>query len=275
MTIWEGMLLGLVQGLTEFLPVSSSGHLVLAHHVFGLKNPALFTEVMLHAGTLVAIFVVFWKDLMALGQSGLWGAAHCLTGQGRSAWQRDPNFRLLVYLALGTVPVALAGILAKEKIEALNGLPAWVGALLVVNGGMLILSRRIRKGSMTFLDLTLSAVLAVGLFQMLALLPGISRSGITILAALWLGVERDTAGRLSFLLAVPAVAGATIWELTHVVRDGLGNMALAPVLLGTVVAMISGYVAIRVLLGLVRRGRLYVFGPYCVLLGVAAVAWFW
>jgi len=271
MDVWEGLVLGLVQGLTEFLPISSSGHLVLAHHALGLEHPSLFTEVMLHAGTLVAIFMVFWRELYALGVSGTVGALGVAAGQGRRVWREDPMFRLLVFLAVGTVPVAVVGLGVRDHIERLGAHPGIVGAILLVNGTLLLLSRRFGSGAMTLTCLTLRAVLIVGLAQSLALLPGISRSGITIITALWLGVERDTAGRLSFLLAVPAVLGATVVELTEVLHQGGAGNDWFAVLAGTAVATVSGYAAILILLRLVRQGRMYVFGPYCLLVGAAAL----
>jgi undecaprenyl-diphosphatase len=271
MNLLEGALLGLVQGLTEFLPVSSSGHLVLANHALGLDEPSLFTEVMLHAGTLVAIFMVFWRDLWSLGVGGIGGASAMLAGGGRAAWRRDPSFRLLVFLAIGTLPVAAVGLVAKDSIEVVNRHPVVVAILLVLNGVMLLAARRRPGETLDFSNLTLRAVLLVGLAQTLALLPGVSRSGVTIATALWVGVQRDPAGRLSFLLAVPAVLGATVLELMTVFQHGGARDGLGPVLVGTVVATVSGYVAIRVLLRLVREGRLFVFGPYCIGIGLAVL----
>jgi undecaprenyl-diphosphatase len=274
MEVWEGLVLGLVQGLTEFLPISSSGHLVLAQHALGLEHPSLFTGVMLHAGTLVAILMVFWRELYALGVSGTIGAVRLASGQGAIVWREDPMFRLLVYLALGTVPVAVVGLAVRDHIERLGEHPGLVGAILLVNGGLLLSSRRLGRGEMTMTRLTLRAVAIVGLAQTLALAPGISRSGITIITALWLGIERDTAGRLSFLLAVPAVFGATVVELMQVLGHGNAGNDWVAVLIGTAAATVSGYAAILILLRLVRRGRMYVFGPYCLLVGAAAVVVF-
>lgn len=272
MNLFEGALLGLVQGLTEFLPVSSSGHLVLAHHALGLNEPALFTEVMLHAGTLVAVLAAFSRDLIGLGLSGATGAARLARGvPPKKIWADDPGFRLLIMIALATVPVGIAGFLGKHSLEALGGYPAVVGAILIVNGLMLLASRRLAGGPMELERVVLFAAVGVGVLQVLALLPGISRSGVTIVAALALGMSRDAAGRYSFLLAVPAVTGATVLELWSALEHGAAPADLGAVLVGTVVAAISGYAAIRVLLHMVRTGRLFVFGPYCILVGIAAV----
>lgn len=269
----EGALLGLVQGLTEFLPVSSSGHLVLAHHALGLREPALFTEVMLHVGTLAAILAVFWRELRDLGCGGLEGARALLAGRGATAWRLDARWRLLVFLGVGTVPAAAAGLLGRGSIELVNRHPAAVGVLLVLNGALLLATRRHPAGTLDFQSLTLRAVLLVGLAQTLALLPGVSRSGVTIAAALWVGIQRDPAGRLSFLLAVPAIVGATALEGAAVLAQGGARDGWLAVLTGTAVAAASGYVAVRVLLRLVRAGRLFVFGPYCILVGASVVVW--
>lgn len=271
MTIWEGLLLGLVQGLTEFLPVSSSGHLVLAHHALGLEEPSLFTEVMLHAGTLLAITMVFWKDLYGLGFAGLDGALKILGGRGRESWGMDPAFRLLVFLLLATLPVAVVGLLFKDHVESIGMYPGVVGIILLGNGLLLLGSRKVNPGQVSLTEITLRAVLFVGLAQTLALLPGISRSGTTIIAALVVGVQREGAGRLSFLLAVPAILGATVLEGIHVLEAGSGGESWSAVLAGTVVATVSGYAALRLLLRLVRRGRLHLFAPYCLVLGAGAV----
>ena len=270
MTIWEGLLLGLVQGLTEFLPVSSSGHLVLAHHALGLEEPSLFTEVLLHAGTLLAITVVFWKDLCGLGLGGLDGALKILGGQGRESWRTNPALRLLVFLLLATVPVALVGLLFKDHIESIGMYPGIVGMVLLVNGLMLLGSRKVQPGKVSLTEITLWMVLFVGTAQILALLPGISRSGTTIIAALVVGVQREGAGRLSFLLAVPAILGATLLEGIQVLGQGAGPESWSAVLAGTIVATVWGYAALRLLLRLVRRGRLHLFAPYCLVLGAAA-----
>ena len=275
MTHLDGMLLGLVQGLTEFLPVSSSGHLTLAHHALGLAEPKLFTEVMLHAGTLLAIFVAFWRDLWGVGRGVLHGAARTIGGDAAGAWRDDSDFRLGVFVALATIPVAIAGILIKSRVEALGAQPALVGLILVANGIALIASRRIRGGEMTLRTIVLRAALFVGVLQIAALLPGISRSGTTIIAGLIAGLGRDTAGRFSFLLAVPAVFGATVLELASMLSTGGPSDPLWPVLLGAGVAAISGYVAILGLMRLVRGGRLWVFGPYCVAIGIIAAIMTW
>ena len=179
---------------------------------------------------------------------------------------------MAVFIVLGSVPVAFAGLTLKDHVEALGAYPHVVGLILIVNGLMLLASRRMLGGEVSLKTMTLRVALFVGLLQVLALLPGISRSGTTIMAALLAGTQRDAAGRFSFLLAVPAIAGATMLEILSVVKAGGPAEPVGPILLGTAVASIVGYVSILGLMKLVRAGRFYVFGPYCIVLGI--VAWF-
>lgn len=270
MTELDGVLLGLVQGLTEFLPVSSSGHLALAHHALGFDEPKLSTEVMLHAGTLLAILVAFRADLWGVVRGVVRGLARTLRGDVAGAWRDDADFRLGIVVVLATVPVAIAGLLIKDSVEALNARPAIVGGILVVNGIALVASRWLHGGEQTLRSIAVRTALFVGVLQIAALLPGISRSGTTILAGLAAGLGRDAAGRFSFLLAVPAVFGATVLELADLLTSEAPTDPMPAVLLGTAVAAVSGYGAILALMRLVRGGRLWVFGPYCIALGAIA-----
>ncbi len=275
MTELDGVLLGLVQGLTEFLPVSSSGHLALAHHALGFDEPKLSTEVMLHAGTLLAILVAFRVDLWNVVCGVVRGAGRAVRGDLAGAWRDDDHFRLGVLVALGTVPVAIAGLAIKDSVEALGARPAIVGLILVANGIALVASRWLRGGEQTLRSIALRTALFVGVLQIAALLPGISRSGTTILAGLAAGLGRDAAGRFSFLLAIPAVFGATVLEVVDLVTSDAPADPMPAVLIGTAVAAVSGYGAILVLMRLVRGGRLWVFGPYCIVLGAIAAITIW
>lgn len=260
MNVWEGVLMGIIQGVTEFLPVSSSGHLVL----FGGGKMTLFTEVLLHAATLVAVVVVFWKEVWALIAS--------LRHVPRGNWQ-DPNLKLLLLILLASVPAALLGILLHDFMEKIGGHPARIAivssALLVT--GLILLStwwlRRRAEGTKPvpgWLDGFL-----IGIAQAAAILPGLSRSGLTISAGLWRGLTREQAGVFAFLLSLPAIGGATLLEMIKLFRSGGGQFQASYHVAGFLAALVTGYLALRFLLRLVKQGRLHYFAWYCFALAAA------
>jgi len=251
LTTWEALILGLVQGLTEFLPVSSSGHLVLSQHLLGIDAPGVGFEVFAHLGTLGAILLHYRRDVLALAGSVLRG-------------RRDGNSRLFLLLVLASVPLALVGIFFAEDVEAVFDSPRAAGVFLMVTGAALLGTRLLprREG-----EPGPRSALVVGAAEALAALPGISRSGATIAAGLAAGVGRERAARFSFLLAIPALVGASALEVAR----GVPLHSLGPWLTGAAVAFASGYLALRWLLRVVRRGRLDRFGWYCLAVGLVAV----
>ena len=262
--------LGVVQGLTEFLPVSSSGHLVLFQNLFGLREPEIFFDVSLHVGTLIAICVFFFKDLKAMG-SALFSSS---TWRRKNAglWQslcREQETRLLGLILVGTIPTVLIGLIIRPMAEKIFSSVLIVGAMLIVTGLLLWFTRGINKGARDATQLTIRDALLIGTIQGAAILPGISRSGATIAMGLFTGLGRETAARYSFLLSIPAIVGAMVLEL----NEGLaaGFPPVKTVLLGTCVAAVVGYVALSVLIHLVKKGSLYAFAPYCWFIGVAVI----
>ncbi len=248
-------LLGLVQGLTEFLPVSSSGHLALGQALLGVESPGLALEAAVHLGTLGAVLLYFGQDLLALAR-GL------VTDRAAR--------RYVLLLALGTVPVALVGLLLGDVLEEAFASLRAVGGAFLGTSLLLVLgtwaTRRARRETVTAGDAG-----AVGVAQALALLPGVSRSGATVAAGLLRGLTPDAAARFSFLLAIPAIGGASALALARAVGEpGLPSAGLA---LAGGCAFGSGFVAIRVFLSLLRRGTLWPFAAYCLLAGVTALAW--
>ena len=269
------MILGFLQGVTEFLPVSSSGHLVVYQRLFGLSGPGgaggpdetrLLFDVMVHLGTLLAVLVVFRSDIAVLA-SDAWRAI-----TGRAGGDRG-SLRLLLLLAVGTIPAAGFGLGWKDELEGLFSAPAYVGLAFLVTGSLLWLSRfpgRLGRagrggqagrptrdlGGTTWID-----ALLIGLGQALALIPGVSRSGATISIALLLGLDRRLAARYSFLLAVPAILGAVAVQIGE--TGGIPADQWSAVAAGTVMAAVSGYVALRLLLRIVVAGNLSRFSYYC------------
>ena len=291
MNIIQALVLGIVQGVTEFIPISSSGHLVLAPWLLNWPEPGLVFDTIVHWGTLVAILAVFWRDIVALARAwarSLSGSKIALRGllnprlgpgsddPGRAKLDllslakcslAQTEARLAWLVIVGTLPAALIGFLGKDFFESLFSSPGWVAALLLVTGGILALSERLGKRQRSLGDLDWLDSVLIGLAQGLSIAPGISRSGATIALGLLRGVKREAAARYSFLLATPIIFGAGLLQLVELFRAGAGGAQLAPLIVGFLAAAISGYLCIRLLLAYLQRGRLYVFAAYCWLAG--------
>jgi undecaprenyl-diphosphatase len=264
-SLLQAALLGLLQGVTEFLPVSSSGHLVLAQSLFHLQENSLLLDTILHLGTVGAIILFFWRDLWLLALSLRSPFQLGLSG----AWRDDPYFRLLIWLGIATLPAGLAGVLFNDWFEAAFNSPRMVGLAFFVTAGLLFLSRLAGKTGIPLVKLGWRQTLIVGFAQAVAVTPGISRSGSTIVAGLLSGLDREAAGRFGFLLAIPVILGAVLLQVLKVKDLPPGFIAVA--LTGFVVSFVSGYLSLRILLHFVRRGRLHWFGGYCVLAGLFAL----
>jgi len=264
----EALLLGIVQGLTEFLPISSSGHLILvpwAQQYHFLEHHESFNktfDVALHAGTLVAVLGYFRVEIVRLLR-GLWQSLRARTIEG-------PDQRLAWAIVVATIPAVIAGGLGEGFIEDHLGEPWQIAILLIVFG--LLLGYADRRPEREHLDeVGMRQGLYVGLAQVLALAPGVSRSGITITAGRFLGLDRDSAARFSFLLLAPVTAGAVVFKGYRAVSEGLPPGVAGPMIVGTIAAAISGYLAIAGLLALVRRHSYDVFVVYRVLIGITVL----
>jgi undecaprenyl-diphosphatase len=259
MTNLEALLLGLIQGLTEFLPVSSSGHLVLAQAALGWEQHGLALEISVHAATLLAVFLVLRRDVAKFVRGGV--------DVLRVRW-RTEEARLFLMIALGSVPAALAMLLFGSAIEEAFDSPRVAGFGLLATAVILAFTWKRRGGDRS---IGFAIALAIGTAQVLALLPGVSRSGTTIVAALVLGVASRSAFSFSFLLSIPAILGATVLELPDAFGPdapaGLGGLCL----LAGAAAFVSGAIALTLLRGVVERGRLIWFAPYCLIVGVVAL----
>jgi undecaprenyl-diphosphatase len=242
-TAARALILGILQGLGEFLPISSSGHLIVVPWLLGWPDSGLAFDVALHLGTLAAVAFAFWRDWVRLLAAGARGV---LAGRPLG----DPDARLLWYLALATVPGALAGLVLDEWAETAFRSPALVGLTMALVGLVLWVADRRARGAGPEGEISLRHALLIGLAQALAIVPGTSRSGATISMALFLGHRREAAARFSFLLALPITFGAAVFKVPDLFR---GGAEVAPVLVGMVAAAVSGFLAIRVLLAYVRR----------------------
>ena len=255
----QALVMGLVQGLTEFLPISSSGHLILVPWLFGWKDQFIdsvaFT-VVLHMGTLLALLVYFWRDWLTLVPAGL------ASIRDRS-FRGDDDRRMAWLLAVATIPAILVGPLFDSAVEAAVRKPAEVAVMLCVGAAILWLAERWGSKAREMGSLTFVNAVGIGVAQTIALVPGISRSGISISAGLFLGLKREAAARFSFLLATPVVAGAGVWEARKLLTHEAGvNPSAELIVIGFVAAAISGLLAIHFMLEFLKRQPVTVFVVY-------------
>lgn len=268
MTILSSVVLGLIQGIAEFLPISSSGHLAIAEQLLGMKGVSdipEFFDVLLHLGTLLAVFVAYWDDICAMVSeffAGIRDIAHRSTPT-----PVPPARRMILLLILGTLPLLLV-LPIKDTVESLSGNMYFVGGALIVTGCLLFASDRVKKGRKSEKNATVADVLLVGCAQAIATCPGISRSGTTITAGCFLGFERKFAVRFSFLLSIPAVLGANILALNDALEADVDWASVPVYLVGVAVAAVSGYLSIRLLRYVADKGRFGAFAYYCWCVGI-------
>ncbi|MCP4368233.1 MAG: undecaprenyl-diphosphate phosphatase, partial [Deltaproteobacteria bacterium] len=264
--------LGIIQGLTEFLPVSSSGHLVLFQNLLGFKEPELLLDICLHIGTLIAICIVFFQEIKTIFITLIHLPSLAKSAGGyKSLYEGNEQVRMTALIVIGSFPTALLGILFHKVADQLFGAVWIVGVMLVVTGSLLWFTRYSNPTGRPIDRFTAKDALVIGLIQGLAILPGISRSGSTISVALFMGVHREVAGRYSFLLSIPAICGALILGLDSSI--GHTSISAKVILMGTISAAIIGYISLKLLMHIVKRGKLYYFAPYCWLLGLAVLIW--
>lgn len=270
MTYLQAVTLGLIQGLTEFLPVSSSGHLALTQTLWKLQpdsSAMLWFDVCSHLGTLVAVGVVFAGTFGRFAGRLRRECSLCFVGP-RVGW------RIVALTVAASIPTAIIGLVFKNDLQAAFGKPTWIGVGLLVTGGLLWSTDRAPRPRRGWRRFAWWRAALVGVAQGVAILPGISRSGSTIGCAMLLGLKRRWAAQFSFLIAIPAIVGATLLEfadLRSLPADSMGRAG--PVLLGSAVAMLSGYAALRILLRIVQRAKLHLFAYYCWAMGATVIFW--
>jgi undecaprenyl-diphosphatase len=272
LTLLQAIILGIVQGITEYLPISSSGHLVLAQHLFGLREPELMFDVAVHVGTLGAVVVFFRQDLINMLRAVVRFGGQLFKGQAawRDLWQ-NPDLRLTSLVVIGTIPTVILGLFFKPMTDRLFGSTALVGAMLLITGLLLWSTRWIKRPGHGIGETGGGQAVLIGLVQGLAILPGISRSGATIAAGLWSGLDRATATRFSFILSLPAIVGATLLVAADAVGTPQATVSLPVMAAGMLAAGVVGYLALRFLVYMVQRSRLFVFAPYCWLVGMVTL----
>ncbi|MGM0689493.1 MAG: undecaprenyl-diphosphate phosphatase [Bacillota bacterium] len=247
MTLWEAALLGLIQGLTEFLPVSSSGHLVIFQDLLGLDEPGVTLEVLLHFGTLFSVLWVFGKDFQALMD-----------------YRKDRQQRYFLFmLFVGLIVTGMIGLFFSTFVGLLFKSTLLVGIMLLLTGGILKILTIIPIGKKSIEDMKAGDAVWIGLLQGFAVLPGISRSGSTIMAALWRGLDRETAVKYSFMLAAPVIFGAALLELKEMIVLGIERVMILNYFVGGLVAFLAGVTAIKVFIRLLLRQKFHYFAYYC------------
>lgn len=252
MTVWQALVLGVIQGITEFLPVSSSGHLVVVQQLFGLTQDTFFFSVVLHMATLLAILVFFGRSLFNVTRRE-WG-----------------------YVLLGTVPAIIAAVLFSDFIKASFVSDAWVGLELIATGCItLFADRKLEKLATQPApleeQLNNNKSFLIGVAQAIAIIPGISRSGSTIAGAAIAGLDRESAFRFSFLLAIPALIGAGVYQILSVAETGLPQLSLLPMIVGFIASLIAGFFSLTLFRYVILKAKLEWFGWYAIIVGVLAL----
>jgi undecaprenyl-diphosphatase len=263
LTLLKYLFLGLLQGFTEPIPVSSSGHLVLAQYFMGIETKSMSFELLVNAGSLISVFIIYWDDITRLVRNGL---SYITTRNPES----KTDFYFILYLIVATIPAGVIGVLFNDQIsEALKGVHV-IGITLLVTGAALFLIRNLR-GRKRDGDLTFKDAIIVGLAQAVALIPGISRSGATIVAAMGLGMRPETALRFSFLLYIPVSLGGTLLSITDIANDPNLGQLFIPYLGAFLVSIIASYFALKWFMGIMARGNLVIFSIYCFIAGTAVL----
>ena len=270
MDIFQAIILGIVQGLAEFLPVASAGQVILVTHILNVTFPnqsgAIAFNTLLHLGTLTAVVGFFWRDLIKIIKAFVYSLLNLFQGTFTDGLKEDVHKRLAWLLIVGTIPVAIVGVLFTKQFEALFNNVVAVGVFLIINGFILVLSEHFAKpGDKKVMGLTFKNSLIIGAFESLALFPGISRSGSSISAGLLLGLERQCAARYAFLLAIPAIAGAVIVEFKNI--GALTETNTASIIAAYIAVVIFGYLSIGLLIRLIKSTSLRVFAYYCWIVG--------
>lgn len=273
MGYFQAVILGLVQGAAEFLPISSSGHLAMLQYFFGIEaSDALLFTVMLHIGTLISVFIMYRKDILDLiVELGL-TIRDLATGKGLRLDER-PVRKLGVMIIVASVPTALIGVLLNDFFESLYGNIIFIGVGFLITGAMLFVSERVSTSRNGIEKMNFRNALFIGTMQGVAIYPGISRSGSTLVAGLFAGLKREFAVKFAFLISIPSILGSALLEGRHLFDGSAGDVSLGPVVAGMVVAAVSGIAAIKIMIRIVSDKKLKYFAYYVFALGVFVVGY--
>jgi undecaprenyl-diphosphatase len=266
MNIFQAIVFGAVQGLTEFLPVSSTAHLILLPWFLGWPDPGLAFDVALHAGTLVALLVYFREDWIALVGAGLG------VFRGRT---KSPDARMAMLIVAATLPGAIAGVLFEHQVEDALRSPALIAGTLIALALVLVAAEMTGRRKKSVEEISWTDAMLVGAAQALAIVPGVSRSGSTITAGLFRNMQRDAAARFSFYLSAPIIAGAAAKKGLDIIKAGLGADQIAPLVAGIVASAVIGYIAIAFLMRYLQAHNTFLFVAYRIALGIVVLLAFW
>lgn len=267
MDILQSFLLGLLQGLTEFLPISSSGHLALGEYFLGIEGKTGLTfEIVVHFGTLCSILIYYRKLLWSLIKSG---AKYVVAPKQKAS---DPQVKLISYILLSMIPAMIVGFTLKDKVEGIFASPLLVSVMLIVTGGILFMTKFAHQNEGR---VTLGKSILIGLAQAFAMIPGISRSGSTISTALYLGVKREDAANFSFLMVIPVIGGAMLLEVLDLIELGVENVEVLSLVVGFITAFVSGYFALKYLIIILKKKGFHYFAYYCWAIGAFGLVYFW
>ena len=285
MSLLEALFLAVVQGIAEFLPISSSGHLAIFKNIFNVNtDTGLLYDVMLHVGTLVAVFIVYWKDIWELIKEGfaIIGEAvsnafklvtnlFCKDKKEYKQVINTPYRRFVMLVIISTIPTGIMGIMLSDIIESASTTLLVPGICLLITSALLFISDRVEEKSFNESNTSYGKGLIIGIVQGFATLPGISRSGSTITAGLVCGLERSFAVKYSFILSIPAILGAAVLELKDFNEISVGSVELVNYIVGMVVSAVVGYICIRWLLVIVKNKKFKYFSIYCLIIGIVAI----
>lgn len=273
MSYIQAIILGLVQGLAEFLPISSSGHLALLQNFFGIsgENVLPFT-VMLHVGTLVSVFIIYWRDIVELVVELFATIRDLFTGKGLRI-KSSPTRRLGFMIIVATIPTAIIGLLFEDSFKSLYTSLAGIAFGLVFTGIILLVAERMGKGNRTVMDMKFRQAVFVGIMQGIAICPGVSRSGSTLFGSLLSGLERKLAVKYAFLISIPSILGSVVMEAPGAFAQGMDSSLAGPMIVGVIISALSGIFAIKTMIRVVSNKRLIGFSIYVWLVAVAVLAY--
>lgn len=271
MTLFEAIILGLVQGLAEFLPISSSGHLALLQYFFGIEGESVLAfAVLMHVGTLISVFIVYWKDISELFQELIRVIVDICTGKGLGT-MKNPTRRMGYMIIVATIPTAVIGILFNDIFAGFYNSLIAIGIGLLITGTILWIAERLNSSKTGIMDMKFRHAVFVGICQGIAITPGISRSGSTLFGGLISGINREVAVKFAFLISIPSILGSVILETPGAFEQGLDMSLVVPVLAGVIVSAVSGLIAIKAMIAFVTKQKLSYFSFYTWILGAAVI----
>lgn len=292
MSLFEAIILGFIQGVAEFLPVSSSGHLAIFKNFFGLNEAGIAFDILLHVGTLVAVFICFWSDIWELIVGGFGIVIDVCKNIGRyfsNLFNKNnkeykmkeyieiistPFRRYVMLIIIATIPTGIMGIVLKDMIEAVSATLIVPGICLLMTSIILLIADNAKDGNEDESNVSYKKAGFVGICQGFATMPGISRSGTTVTACLLVGMDRAFAVKFSFIVSIPAILGAAVLDIPDLFKEGITSSDMINYVAGTLVAAVVGYVCIKTMLQIVRKKKFKVFSIYCAIMGLVSIVGF-